>query len=659
MHSTNWGNLGHPGGYSSYDYGALVAEDRSVSRSKFSEIKLQTNFLKASPQYLTATPYPTSNGSYTNTPAIATSRLSSGKTDFYIVRHSKYNTQASTSYRLDVVTSTGNISVPQNGNLTLNGRDSKIHVFNYDLGDFTLLYSTAEIYTWKRWPMDKTVLLLYGGYNEAHEARFEDAGEHSILEGSGVVAAVHGNSVTLNWAITTERKVVRFSGGLYVYLLNREDAFNYWVLDLPAAAPIENYTSLNHSSIIVRGGYLLRSATIDSNTLSLTGDINATTRLEFIGGVFCNTSVFFNGHGLYKECDEKSDILSTWVSYVQPLLALPLLRELPWRFTDSLPEVQSSYDDSAWVRADHPTTNNSQRTLTTPISLYASDYGFHAGNLLTRGHFTATGHETYFFAETWGGFGYASAIYLNGTLLSGFAGKGANSTGLQNATLPKLEAGASYVLTILTDNMGLEEDFVVGGDQYKNPRGVVDYALGGRNQSEVAWRIAGNLGGEDYQDHARGPLNEGGLWAERRGYHLPGAPTDSWAARSPFKGIDRPGVGFFAATFVLDMPEGYDIPLAFVFANTTGASYRCQLYVNGYQYGKYVNNVGPQTRFPVPEGILNYHGHNYVALSLWGFDEGGNRLSGLDLVPTAQIMTGCKKVGNAPMPGWKKRENAY
>lgn len=40
--------------------------------------------------------------------------------------------------------------------------------------------------------------------------------------------------------------------------------------------------------------------------------------------------------------------------------------------------------------------------------------------------------------------------------------------------------------------------------------------------------------------------------------------------------------------FELDMPEGYDIPLSFVFPNiSTIANYRCQLYVNGYQFGKY------------------------------------------------------------------------
>jgi hypothetical protein len=85
--STNWGNLGHPGGYTSYDYAAAIAEDRSVLREKYSEVKLQANFLRASPAYLTAVPDQTVNGSSVNTVAIATTRLAGITTGFYVVRH--------------------------------------------------------------------------------------------------------------------------------------------------------------------------------------------------------------------------------------------------------------------------------------------------------------------------------------------------------------------------------------------------------------------------------------------------------------------------------------------------------------------------------------------------------------------------------------------
>ena len=50
------GNLGHPGGYSSYDYGSVISENRAVDREKYSEAKLQANFIVSMPEYLEAVP---------------------------------------------------------------------------------------------------------------------------------------------------------------------------------------------------------------------------------------------------------------------------------------------------------------------------------------------------------------------------------------------------------------------------------------------------------------------------------------------------------------------------------------------------------------------------------------------------------------------------
>ena len=64
---TNWGNLGHPGGYTSYGHGAVIAEDLTVSREKYSEAEFKVSFLMASPPYTTATPGNGSNDSYVDT----------------------------------------------------------------------------------------------------------------------------------------------------------------------------------------------------------------------------------------------------------------------------------------------------------------------------------------------------------------------------------------------------------------------------------------------------------------------------------------------------------------------------------------------------------------------------------------------------------------
>lgn len=51
--------------------------------------------------------------------------------------------------------------------------------------------------------------------------------------------------------------------------------------------------------------------------------------------------------------------------------------------------------------------------------------------------------------------------------------------------------------------------------RFQTPRGIRGYQLIGGDFDH--WKIQGNLGGEDYPDKVRGPLNEGGLFVERAG----------------------------------------------------------------------------------------------------------------------------------------------
>ena len=114
-----------------------------------------------------------------------------------------------------------------------------------------------------------------------------------------------------------------------------------------------------------------------------------------------------------------------------------------------------------------------------------------------------------------------------------------------------------------------------------------------------------------FPDRVRGVLNEGGLFGEREGWHLPGFDTSGsgWTDRALSDGLPtgKAGVGFFVTTFRLDVPHGVDAMMSFQFSDEE-APYRALLFVNGWKFGKRVANLGPQTRFPVPPGILDYHG---------------------------------------------------
>jgi len=76
---------------------------------------------------------------------------------------------------------------------------------------------------------------------------------------------------------------------------------------------------------------------------------------------------------------------------------------------DSLPEIQASYDDSKWPIANQTETVNHNKP-TTPTILYGHNYGFHTGNLLYRGHFDATGTETAFTVDVYGGLAFGFVL---------------------------------------------------------------------------------------------------------------------------------------------------------------------------------------------------------------------------------------------------------
>lgn len=228
---TNWGNLGFPGGYTSYDYGAAVMENRQIYREKYSEMKLIGNFLKVSPAMLTGS-VGSLNNTISSTPEILVNPLygNGTGTNFYLIRQTDETLIKSSPYTVSLSTSKGFLAIPQlGGSLTLSGRDAKWHVTDYPVGSFTLLYSTAEIFTWKQ--VDgKTFLVVYGGAGEQHELSVITLSPIKILEGSEVISKTVNGTAVLGWETSNTRRVVQI-GNLFVYLLDRNTAYNYWVPD--------------------------------------------------------------------------------------------------------------------------------------------------------------------------------------------------------------------------------------------------------------------------------------------------------------------------------------------------------------------------------------------------------------------------------------------
>lgn len=590
---TNWGNLGQPNGYTSYDYGAVITEDRLVNREKYSEAKLIATFLQSSPDYLTATAMDNSNaaGAYSNNNDLFITQLHNEDTGMrlFIARHTQFSSLDSTSYTLQIPTSVGNLTLPRlGGSLLLNGRDAKIHVVDYNLGEHHLLYSTAEIFTWQQ-TNESTVLVVYGGPDEDHELSFSSALDDPVLvEGEDVQFEQINDHQILSWTTDSARRIVKM-GDLFVYILDRSSAYNYW--KIPTTTGLQEETTLNTKpSLIVKGGYLVRTANITESSISLTADINATTTFEIISGAPSGLqSLTINDRKIAFQQDS-SGVVNATLPFENQQLELPDLLDLEWHHLEAIPEIQAAYDDSLWTVADIEQSPNDQFNQTTPISLSSSDYGYHTGSLIFRGHFNANGEEDTFTIHTSGGSAYSSSAWLSETYLGSWAGEGGTTNHEDTYQLPVLQTGKRYVITVLVDHMGMDMQSQIGHLQFKEPRGILDYELSSRSPNDIQWKLTGNLGGEKYMDKVRGPLNEGGFYPERQGFHYPNAPVDRWEIGSPAEGFNSPGARFYYTDFDLDIPQGYDVPLSFNFENGTEIT-RAVLYVNGYQFGKYGKSI--------------------------------------------------------------------
>jgi hypothetical protein len=210
------------------------------------------------------------------------------------------------------------------------------------------------------------------------------------------------------------------------------------------------------------------------------------------------------------------------------------------------------------------------------------------------------------------------------------------------------------VLLIAQDNTGHD----LRADAVK-PRGILGATLNGANFTK--WKIAGEAGGENVQlDPVRGPLSEGGLTAERLGWHLPGFDDSAWNSSSPSAGFEDAGIYFYRTSFTLNVPTGVDASFAFLL-NASGSQHvRVQLFVNGYQYARFNPYVGNEKKFPVPPGILNYAGENVIGLSVWAQSKEGAKVD-VEFVQEYAIESSWNSRFDSEYlrPGWSSERLAY
>ncbi|KAF9046172.1 glycoside hydrolase family 35 protein [Panaeolus papilionaceus] len=641
---TSWGALPFPGVYTSYDYGSTITEGRELS-TKYNELRRQGLFIRSSPEfYKTDWIADSSTGLAvsTNSSAFITQlRNPDTEANFYIARQATSSSTATITFALTVSTSQGSLQIPIVADtITLAGRESKVVLTDYSWGKSSkMLYSTAQV-LYAGVIDNRDILVLHGGSSQSHETALTFTGKQNSAHTNSLVRITTGNDSVK--AGTTIVSVLPGLQGLVTVwdsdtqlVLYADTAtagtFSSPVLSGNANDPFKNFWGLGtNSSVLVGGPYLVRDAVISGTQLRLRGDLKTDVKLTVLAPRTIQ-SITWNGQPVALDAASGSAITTSGAFVGQLKLraaatSLNIPKLTGWRFKDSLPERDSSFDDSTWTIANKTKTN-------TPFKpyygdgrvLYGCDYGYCENTVLWRGHFIANGNEKSVNLSINGGEAFAASVWANNIFLGTSFGNSTNNRNIREETDDKfifptgvIKSGSDNVITIVQDNMGLNETGS-GADAPKSPRGVRGFALDSGTKF-TTWKVQGKVGGyKGYLDKTRGVLNEGGLFGERKGWHLPGFPTIDWARRDLSAGLpgNAAGIGFFVTTFRLDIPQGLDVMLSFTFQEPFGQPYRAFLFVNGWMMGKRVGNLGPQSKFPVHEGILDYRGENTVAVALW------------------------------------------
>jgi beta-galactosidase GanA len=530
--------------------------------------------------------------------------------------------------------------VPQSGTITLPGRDSRLLVGNYAFGGQHLAYSTSELMTQASIGGHDTALLYDpAGTDGETVLRYTSQPTVKVLSGSVSTAwdASRGD-LRLDY-VHNGLAAVRITGGgsspLLLLITDTSTAEGFWPEQTAAG------------SVLVEGGYLVRTATVRGGTLALTGDTTKAGPLTVWAPAQVR-SVTWNGQRVAVTPGADGSLSGT-VPGPAPV-TLPVLPSMTnWRFAPEAPEAQPGFDDTSWTLADHPASN--AQSPATPV-LYASDYGYDHGFVWYRGHFTPAGTETGI-TLTADGFSPTGAysVWLNGAFLGSGAASGAQ-TRVFAFPPGAVRQGHDNVIAVLVENTGNPEG--PSGEK----AGLYSASLAG-SAAPVTWRLMGDPGGTTLQDPVRGIMNATGLYGTDNGWDLPGYPDqgwshvslpDNWAAR----GVPA-GVGWYRTNFSLNLPRGSYVPIDVQIGGAGPgagtADYRAFIFVNGWLVGRYVNNVGPQHQFYVPAGILNDHGGNTLAIAVWGLSQAGGALDQVSLV-AAGNQAGGLPISPVASPGY-------
>lgn len=229
---TNWGNIGFPEVGTSYDYSAPIHENRLIGE-KYNEGKLFGLFMRVARDFVKVDHV--GNGTqYSTNDEVFVTELRNPDTDagYYVTRHDYSPSEEVSQFRLHVTTEVGNITIPRQGSITLDGIESKVLPTDFRLGstDKKITYTTSEILTVSDLG-DRQVVVFWAPNGQSGEFLLKGAKGGKVVHGrTGTNSSITPtkNGVITNFVSKEDKTVVDYENGVQAVVVNRESAFKFW-----------------------------------------------------------------------------------------------------------------------------------------------------------------------------------------------------------------------------------------------------------------------------------------------------------------------------------------------------------------------------------------------------------------------------------------------
>ncbi|MDO4411579.1 MAG: beta-galactosidase [Cutibacterium sp.] len=515
--------------------------------------------------------------------------------------------------------------------LHLHGRDAIALTANFDIAGNRVGYTTAQLFAAPQPSANGVVQYLMGVEGDPAEIVIRAKSEPSIVAPEGVTKSWNAEKgeLLLSWTTKAQPQDIVVNGDgqpLTLRAISRDYAANVWqVYD-------------GNRPVTVEGADLVRGAKYDGRTLHLNGSMSKPATLRVVADGM--DSWTWNG---------------TATSGAVPGPKQVEAPELEWHTTTGAPEANPKFDVGGWKIADSTRADNSRQGPGPHqgVVLDSNHYGFFEGDVWYRASYTAAGSKITLQGN--GGSGVPAhgrnpafgQVWANGKYVGAFAADGSS----QSLTLP-VSAGDQVELAVLVHNLGQNLDWNDDGLSRQN-RGLYDADL--NSSGAVTWRIQGAGDPTGNADLARTMYNNGGLYGERAGWYLPGYPISDWAEASSFAPTEA-GLNWYASDFTLDVPEGQDQAYEVQITPNGGIPNdhsQVTIFVNGWNTGVYIGDIGPQTKFTIPAQFLNLRGTNRLTVAVASKTAGAGP-KGIDVVPTTAT-TGSVIGAQNEAPSYPKR----